>query len=110
MPLLLLEPIPFLARFVSADFNVIVQAWKRLDYALPVNAIPVPVLVNVNGTILLRANDAKVDLNVSAIFLYWMDIVQNASCWNVLVILHFALPVILFMSAIVIKLTNNDTL
>ena len=86
------------------------QAWKRLDYVSPVNVILVLVLASVNGTILLHANDAKADLNVSAIFLYWTDIVQNALCWNVLVILHFVPPVTPSMSAIAIfiKLTNHN--
>ena len=86
------------------------QAWKRLDYVSPVNVILVLVLESVNGTILLHANDAKADLNVSAIFLLWMDIVQNALCWNVLVILHFVPPVTPSMPAIAIfiKLTNQN--
>jgi hypothetical protein len=54
-----------------------VQAWKRLDYALPVSVILAPVLVSVNGTILLHASDVKVVLNVSVIFLFWTDIVRN---------------------------------
>ena len=58
----------------------------------------------------LHVTDVKVDLNVSVIFLYWTDIVQNVSYWNVLAIHRFALHVIRFMIAIVIKLTNDDTL
>lgn len=89
------------------------RAWKRLDYALPVNEILVPVLASVNGTILLRANDVKVDLNVSVTFLYSTDIVRNALCWNVPAIHHFVPPVTLFMSviatAIFIKLTNRPS-
>lgn len=108
----LLEPILFLVLSVSDDSNVIVRDWKRLDYASPVNVILALVLASVNGTILLHANDAKVDLNVSAIFLFWMDIVRNALRLIVPAILHFVPPVTLSISAIVtvifIKLTNHN--
>lgn len=92
------------------DSNVIVQAWKRLDYVSPVNVILVLVLANVNGMISSHATDAKADLNVSAIFLFWTDIVQNALCWNVLAILHFVPPVTpsMYAIAIFIKLTNQN--
>ena len=66
--LLLLGFIPFLVKRVSVDSNAIVQDWRHLDYALPVNVTLAPVLGTVNGTILLRASDVKVDLNASAIF------------------------------------------
>jgi hypothetical protein len=85
-----------------------VRDWKRLDYALPVSVILALVLASVNGMILLRVTDAKVDLNVSVTFLLWMDIVQNASCWNVLVIHRFVPPAFPSMIAIVIKLTNHN--
>ena len=108
----LLEPILFLVPSVSDDSNVTVRAWRRLDGVLPVSAIFARVLASVNGTILLRANDAKVDSNVFAIFLLWTDIVRNALWLIVHVIRLFVLSVFRSMNAnaslIPIKLTNRD--
>ena len=86
--------------------------WWRLDGALPVSVIFALVLANVNGTILSHVTDAKVDLNVSVIFLLWTDIVRNALWRIVHVIRLFVLSVFRSMnvnaSLIPIKLTNRD--
>ena len=64
-----------------------------------------------NGTILSRVTDVKGDLNVSVIFLLWMDIVRNA-LWPIVHAIHlFVFSVFRSMNAIanasliVIKLT-----
>jgi len=92
----LLEPILFLVRSVSVDLNVI--------FAL--------VMENVIGMILSYVTDVKVDLNVSAIFLFLMVIVRNA-LWLIVRVIHlFVLSVFRSMNVnatlIVIKLTNRD--
>ena len=112
MRLPLLGYILFLVHSVSVDLNATVLYWWHLDGVLPVSEIFALVLANVNGMILLRATDVKADLNVSVIFLLWMDIVRNALWLIVLVILHFVPPVTPSMSAIAtaifIKLTNQN--
>jgi len=69
------------------------------------------VLENVIGMILSYVTDVKVDLNVSAIFLFLMVIVRNA-LWLIVRAIHlFVLSVFQSMNAnaspIVIKLTNR---
>ena len=113
MLLPLREPILFLAHIVSVVLNVTVRYWLRLDGVLHVNAIFALVLAIANGTILLRVTDAKADSNVSAIFLFWMGIVQNALWLIVRAIRLFAFSVFRSMnvianaSLIAIKLTRN---
>jgi hypothetical protein len=88
-----------------------VRYWWRLDGVLHVNAIFALVLAIANGTILLRVTDAKADSNVSAIFLFWMGIVQNALWLIVRAIRLFVFSVFRSMNAnaslIAIKLTRN---
>lgn len=108
----LLEPILFLVHSVSVDLNAIVRYWWRLDGVLGVREIFALVLANANGTISSHVTDAKADLNVSVIFLLWMDIVQNA-LWLIVRAIHlFVLSVFRSMNAnataIFIKLTNHD--
>jgi len=67
---------------------------------------------NVIGMILSYVTDVKVDLNVSAIFLFLMVIVRNA-LWLIVRVIHlFVLSVFRSMNVnatlIVIKLTNRD--
>jgi hypothetical protein len=71
----LLESILFLVHIVSVVLNATVRSWRHLDGVLPVSEIFALVLASANGMILLRATDAKVDLNVFVIFLFWTDIV-----------------------------------
>jgi phosphatidylglycerophosphate synthase len=95
-----------------------VQYWWRLDGALLVSAIFALVLENVIGTILSHVTDVKADLNVFAIFLFWMVIVRNALWLIVHAIRLFVLSVFRSMNAnasltananmIFIKLTNRD--
>jgi hypothetical protein len=91
--------------------NATVLYWWRLDGVLPVSAIFALVLANANGTILSHVTDVKADLNVSVIFLLWMDIVRNALWLIVHAIRLFVPPVTPSMSAIAtaifIKLTNQ---
>ena len=107
-----LEPILFLVPSVSVDFSVIVLYWWRLDGVLRVSEIFALVLANVNGTTSSHVTDAKVDLNVSVIFLFWTDIVRNALWLIVHAIFLFVLSVFRSMIAIanmiVIKLTNRN--
>jgi hypothetical protein len=108
----LLEPILFLVRSVSVDLNVIVRYWWHLDGVLHVSVIFALVLENVIGMILSYVTDVKVDLNVSAIFLFLMVIVRNA-LWLIVRVIHlFVLSVFRSMNVnatlIVIKLTNRD--
>ena len=113
MRLPLLEPILFLVHSVSVALNATVRYWRHLDGVLRVSATFALVLANVTGTILSHVTDVKVDLNVSVIFLLWMDIVRNA-LWLIVRVIHlFVLSVFRSMNAnanaslIVIKLTNR---
>ena len=109
---LLLEPIPFLVPSVSVDLNATVLYWWRLDGVLPVSEIFALVLESVNGMISSHATDAKVDLNVSVIFLLWTDIVRNA-LWLIVHVIRLFVPSVTpsmsaIATAIFIKLTNQN--